>query len=478
VHPASRAALFAILALAACHTRSTEQRNVLVIDVDTLRNDRVGASRDGQPLTPVLDALAARGTRFDLTVAQSGWTLPSLASLLTGNLTGGALQDVESKDVAWIPPHVRTVPQILALYGYETAVFYGRTIPLRIPDYHHGFDFVAPAPAPKDRSHPNHAFLDWLADDPQEPWFALVHTVDMHMLADVPRPDLHRFARQPHEPCVTPEMNYDGLIDKWSSTLGRPAAEELARAHYDGAVAYEDRKIGEMLEALGSARNDTVIVFLSDHGEELFEHGRLDHGAPYEFVLRIPLVVSDPARPSAPRNVSEMVETIDVAPTILELAGVPTDATMAGRSLVPFLDGTVTTRESRSVLSITDPFRLSLRTPTRHLVRCSEPGCPKVGGSRSVLELYDPVADPAERADLSATSPEEITALAAELEMRVATVATGRRPVGGELSEEARKTLRERGYWEHIDGAGSGSAAAQTSERIPGDRGSHPGEPR
>lgn len=477
MHPASRAALFAMLVLASCRTRS-DQMNVLVIDVDTLRDDRVGGSRDGQALTPVLDALAARGTRFELTVAQSGWTLPSLASLLTGDLTGGALQDVESKDVAWIPPSVRTVPQILALYDYETAVFYGRTIPLRIPDYHQGFDFVAPAPEPKDRAHPNHAFVDWLAERPHEPWFALVHTVDMHMLADVPRPDLHRFARQPHEPCVTPEMNYDGLIDKWSSTLGRPAAEELARAHYDGAVAYEDRKIGEMLAALGAARDRTVIVFLSDHGEELFEHGRLDHGAPYEFVLRVPLIVSDPRRPSAPRTVSEMVETIDVAPTLLELAGVPADAAMVGRSLLPFLDGTATTREPRPVLSITDPFRLSLRTPTRHLVRCSEPGCPKVGGTSSVLELYDPVADPAERTDLAASSPGEVEALAKALDAGAASVSTGRRAPGSELSEDARKTLRERGYWEHIDGAGSGSGTAATSERIPGEAGSHAGEPR
>jgi arylsulfatase A-like enzyme len=471
----SRAALFAMLALASCRSRSM---NVLVIDVDTLRDDRVGASRDGQELTPVLDALAARGTRFELFVAQSGWTLPSLASLLTGDLTGGALQDVESKDVAWIAPNVRTVPQILALYGYETAAFYGRTMPLRISDYHQGFDFVAPAPAPNDPSHPNHAFLDWLAEGPREPWFALVHTVDMHMLAEVPRPDLHRFVRQPHEPCVTPEKNYDGLIDKWSSTLGRPAAEELARAHYDSAVAYEDRKIGEMLGALGAARDHTVIVFLSDHGQELFEHGHLDHGAPYEFVLRVPLVVSDPRRPSAPRTVSEMVETIDVAPTILELAGVPADAAMAGRSLLPFLDGAAATREPRPVLSITDPFRLSLRTPTRHLVRCSEPGCPKVGGASSVLELYDPVADPAERADLAATSPAELEALAKALDAGAASVSSGRRAPGSELSEEARKTLRERGYWEHIDGAGSGSGPAATSERIPGERGSHAGEPR
>src|SRR5436190_3905401 len=368
-----------MLALASCRSRS-DQMNVLVIDVDTLRDDRVGGSRDGQQLTPVLDSLAARGTRFELFVAQSGWTLPSLASLLTGDLTGGALQDVESKEVAWIPPNVRTVPQILALYGYETAVFYGRTIPLRIPDYHQGFDFVAPPPEPKDPSHPNHAFLDWLAEGPREPWFALVHTVDMHILADVPRPDLHRFTRQPHEPCVTHDTDYDGVLDKWSAALGRPAAEELLRAHYDAAVAYEDKKIGEMLDALGAAREHTVIVFLSDHGQELFEHGRVDHGAPYEFVLRVPLVVSDPRRPSAPRTVSEMVETIDVAPTILELAGVPADAAMAGRSLVPFLDGTATAHEPRPVLSITDPFRVSLRTPTRHLVRCSERGCPKVGG--------------------------------------------------------------------------------------------------
>jgi hypothetical protein len=92
-----------------------------------------------------------------------------------------------------------------------------------------------------------------------------------------------------------------------------------------------------------------------------------------------------------------------------------------------------------------------------------------------VLELYDPVADPAERTDLSATSRADVETLAAALEAGAASVSKGRRAPGSELSEEARKTLRERGYWEHIDGAGSGAA---TSERIPGEAGSHAEEPR
>jgi arylsulfatase A-like enzyme len=466
--------LGAVLGLAACRGPVPERPNLLVIDVDTLRDDRVGGQRDGQPLTPVLDALAARGTRFEPVVAQSGWTLPSLAALLTGTLPGAALRDTDSKDLAWIPGTARTVPQILALYDYETAVFYGRSIPLRVPDYHHGFEFVAPAPS--DRGHPNRAVVDWLEGGPREPWFALVHTVDMHVLADVPEPELHRFARDPHTPCVTHEMHYDGLVAAWAATRGRAAAEELARAHYDAAVAYEDAWVGQILEALGRARDHTVVVFLSDHGQELFEHGRLDHGAPYEFVLRVPLIVADPRRPDAARRVDQLVETIDVAPTLLELAGVPIDATMTGRSLVPLLDGAV--REPRPVLSFTDPFRVSIRTPTRHLVRCSQRGCPKATGAPLVDELYDPVTDPREITDLAAGAPAEVEALGALLDAGTRGAAGGVRPAGTELGEEARRTLRERGYWNHIDGAGSAPPPTVPNERIPDGGGSLRDEPR
>ena len=434
--------------VAAC--RSTPERpNLLLIDVDTLRADRLGLVRDGKPLMPNAEALARRGTRFHTMVAQSGWTIPALEALLTGRPPVGALTEGSARHVPWMSAD-RTVAEVLDLYDYRTAVFYGPTIASNLPVFRQGFDDVDQIdPA---RPGPVRDVVQWLEARPQEPWFALVHTMDLHQIPDLAPADRDRFAPGHPDPCMEAsrdDPDYTRTVAAWTNALGVEGARDLAIAHYDAAAAHADDELGRIVEALRAQRYDTrtVVVFTSNHGEELFEHGELTHAKPYEFDLRVPLVVVDPRSAASVPDVSVMVQTIDLAPTLLELAGIPIDRAMEGQSLVPLLRG-VDGYEERAVVSISGATRLSIRTPTRHLLRCALPGCPpRRDRGTPVHELYDPIADPSELHDLSAAEPDTVAELGAALDRFVAATTERRAQAPAPVPDSFVQELKERGYW-------------------------------
>ena len=441
-----------LVLLLACREAPPSRPNFLVVDLDTLRADRIGRERNGASITPHIDALAARGVRFDQMIAQSGWTLPSLAALLTGRLPLGVLQRVPAPQVEWIAADARTLPEILGLYGYQTAVFYGATLPATFPAMSRGFAEHGEPPAAKPDGDAAREVVQWLDRSPKEPWLAVVHTADLHLMGDVPHDDVDLYAPDHPPPCVEQgSLAYPLLVDTWATTLGRPAAEELLRAHYDAVVHHYDADVGEMVKALerDGVRSHTVVVVLSDHGQELLEHGNADHGPPYEFNLRVPLVIDDPTHPRGVR-VPTMVQTIDVAPTILDIAGVPVDAAMDGRSLVPLMNGGEGYVE-RPAVSITDPHRMAVRTPEWLLLRCQAAGCPRPRpqDASAVLELYDLAQDPTQLTNLAGTG------LAVERELTpildALPIAGRRKAVDDGMSAEQEKLLRERGYWDAGD---------------------------
>jgi len=247
------------------------------------------------------------------------------------------------------------------------------------------------------------------------------------------------------------DPDYTRVIAAWTEALGQDGARDLAIAHYDAAAAHADDELGRIVEALHDQQYDTrtVIVFTSNHGEELFEHGELTHAKPYEFDLRVPLVVFDPRNAAPVPSVPTMVQTIDLAPTLLELAGIPIDRAMEGQSLVPLLHGTPG-YEERAVVSISGGTRVSIRTPTRHLLRCALPGCTPLrerGAAAVIHELYDPIADPAELHDLSAAEPDTVSTLGGALDRFVAEGKERRVEKPSTVPDSFVQALRERGYW-------------------------------
>ncbi len=296
--------------------RRDADRNVLLVTIDTLRADALGAY-GGRAPTPVIDGLAAAGVRFDFAHAHAVTTLPSHASLLTG--LNPFQHGVHANAGFRLPVSLETLATRLRAHGFATAAFLGG-FPL---DSRFGLargferydDELGPPAAPGFLTErPAEAVVGgaraWIATQ-RGRWFTWLHLFD------------------PHAPYRPPP-----------SWTGRPADGYLAE------VAYVDHALGPLLEALGepSARR-TLVVLTADHGEALGDHGELTHGVfAYEATLRVPLIVAELGgraerrswRPRPRRSTvrHDPARHIDVVPTILDALGVPIPADLPGRSLL------------------------------------------------------------------------------------------------------------------------------------------------
>jgi arylsulfatase A-like enzyme/Flp pilus assembly protein TadD len=265
--------------------------NVLLITIDTLRADRVGRG-----LTPNLDALAARGTRYTHARTTAPLTLPSHTALLTGSLppeNGVRLNG----DVLRVRP---TLAQAFKDAGYRTAAFVGAYVLDRRFGLAVGFDtyddHVMRDPSGDARFEAERrgdrvadAALAWLQQTSTAPFFAWVHFYDPHAPYDPPRDYLER--------------------------AGNNA--------YDGEVAFADAQVGRLLDWLRTSGLDgrTIVAVAGDHGEGLGDHGEATHGMlAYDSTLRVPLIVASPAG-EAPGTSDAIVSLADLAGTLLQSAG-------------------------------------------------------------------------------------------------------------------------------------------------------------
>ncbi len=225
-----------------------------------------------------------------------------------------------------------------------------------------------------------------------------------------------------------------------------PADLEHLRAHYDGAVTYADAWFGVFLRSLEARglTSRTVVVLLGDHGEDLGEHGHFDHGnALHDNVLHVPLLVGGPGVPAGGR-VARVVELLDVAPTLLELCGIPPNARHQGRSLAGLLgigpESQAVAPAQPAAFSF-DAGRASLRTQRWRFIRERTPG--GAWGER----LFDRSAEPNETVDVSSRYKDA----AALLRSRLLDAAEGAldhsSPPGPGLSPEERAFMSLLGYW-------------------------------
>lgn len=469
-----------------------ERPNFLVIDIDTLRADRIGATRDGQPVAPTLDKLARRGARFTEAYSQSGWTMPALVSALTGTLPV-ALAAADGQ-VSWRAAGARDLAEIFGIYGYTTFAFWGATIPgimggAVTPSFHHS------AQDEGRRAPPGESVIAWLAQSPPEPFFAYVHDIDLHHAEaweslSTPIPFDHPSMAQ-YEP------DYQRAYARVKRQHGEAVAQTAVTSRYDGVLNLYDSAVGRMLDTLkqtGQGKR-TVIIVTSDHGEDFFEHSVMEHGLLHDTTLHVPLIIYDPGATSI--TVDTMVQTVDLAPTLLARAGLPPAASMDGFSLLPLLGGKGEPYVERPVFSLSEACHVSLRTRDHKLIlRDSRPRSDRTwrpaGGANAVLvplslfaarnplgdapladcsamvnraegrrpagrgpsslelavELYDLKADPGEYTNVVDTFPKVAVELLEPLLHTLSSRATSR--VGGPretLSPLQVKTLKENGYW-------------------------------
>jgi len=252
---------------------------VLLVTIDSLRADHVGAYGNAEARTPALDALAADGVRFDRAYAAAPLTLPSHVSLLTGRYPP---RHGVRTDTAHLDPVVPTIGDAFRRRGFATAAFPGPAPLGRRSDLDRGFDSDVSGWLDAD-------IAGWLEAHTDRRVFVWVHLFE------------------PHPPYGNP----DGR-----ARVARPAIDR-----YDDAVAAADAHLGRLIALLGSRGPDTLIVVTADHGEAFGEHGEITHGLfVYDTTLRVPLVISGPGVERG-RVVADPVSLVDVAPTLAALAG-------------------------------------------------------------------------------------------------------------------------------------------------------------
>lgn len=299
--------------------------------------DGANALRMSSSTTPVLTELAAKSVVFENAVSQAVYTIASIGSVLTSQYPERH-QSVTFADK--LRDDVVTFPGRLSDNGYRTAGFSGNAVASSTFGLDRGYDEFHHIWERDDYT--GHggsvlgAFRHWLAEAHGERFFAYVHFREPHFPYNPPPPYDSMFGPS--------EIFPDGVTD-WSvieavnarAASGTPPAEDVVervRTLYEGNYAYVDALIGELVRCLEEhdLDEDTVLIVTADHGEALFEHGYIGHNTQlYEESVRVPLLLKIPGE--SPRRVVEVVELIDLAPTILELAGIPVPETMQGESL-------------------------------------------------------------------------------------------------------------------------------------------------
>ncbi len=306
--------------------------NILLISIDSLRADHVHAYGYARDTTPTLDRLAREGVLFRQAVAPTTWTLPSHLTMLTA-LPPCAHQVV--RDGQSLDPAAVTLAEALSGAGYGTAAFVSGPYLRAEYGFYQGFQHYDDysVAAPDHRA--SHQMITspaltrlvggwlhkWNEAGAQRPFFIFLHMWDVHYDYIPP---------SPYDTLFDPD--YQGGIDPTGyerSSAIHPGMDRRDLEHiialYDGEIRYTDEHIGKILDLLREMGrlDETVVAVTADHGDEFFEHGQKGHrNNLYDTTLLVPLIIRYPPRIPAGAVVKEQVRLLDLAPTLLSLAGV------------------------------------------------------------------------------------------------------------------------------------------------------------
>jgi arylsulfatase A-like enzyme/predicted Zn-dependent protease len=420
-------------------TRATRP-NVLLISIDTLRADRLGAYGHAAARTPQLDALAARGLRFSQATTVVPLTLPAHASLLTG--TFPAFHGVRDNGGFELGPEQVTLAETLQAQGYDTGAFVAAFVldsrwglAQGFDHYFDDFDLSKYSGVGLDSVQRRGDEVvaraaDWLDGPRQSPFFAWVHLYDPHAPYDAPAEYRARF----------------------------PAGLDGA---YDAEVAFADAQVGELLRRLGPERlARTLVAVVGDHGESLGEHQEQAHGFfIYDATLSVPLILAGPS--VAPGVIDDQVRLVDLMPTLLELAGVSVPGAVQGRSLLPLARG-----ERLDLVAWSETFYPRYHYGWSELEALRDGRFKFIAAPRP--ELYDLRADPRETRDLAASDPRRVAAFTRaldDLRTRLGTPRAARGP--GPVTREVEERLQALGY---VGGAVSARHLEERPRADPKDR--------
>ena len=421
-----------------------DRLNLVVVTLDTTRADRIGSYGGPRAIeTPAFDRLAREGTLFTHAMTTAPLTLPAHASMFTGQFP--PVHGIRDNGGFFLPPDAQTLAEQLRANGVKTGAFVGAFVLDSKWGLDQGFEHYAddfdlskvramslgnvqrPANEVVDRA------LRWLDQVRNERFFAWLHFYD------------------PHTPYAPPE----------------PFASRYAGRPYDGEIAFTDSQLGrvvEFLEARGLL-DRTVIAVLADHGESLGEHGEGSHGFfIYEAATHAPFVIRAPFERTRGRRVTDLVRSVDLAPTVLDLLGLPPLTPTAGASLVPLMTGDQVELGLEGYAEAMYPLHhygwsslRALRSGRYKLIEAPRP------------ELYDLEQDPSETQNLFAERAalgQRMQAQLRSLEDRWSNQAAAA-PAPADVDPEVRERLAALGY---VGSFVASSASPQTGRADPKDK--------
>jgi len=454
-----------------------EPPSIILVLVDTLRADYLGAYGFDGDISPHLDRFAQGAVVFENAFSQAPWTKPSIASLFTSlhpeqhgvvahGRRYGSPEELNPSASA-LPQRAVTLAERLRAAGYATAAFVANPWIQKQLGFAQGFDVfdaedvgnAVPATRLFERARA------WLAQrDRSRPYFLYLHLMDVHGPYDAPLADFEAVrgspglgeARSLSEGEMARRRAY---LMRGNSPRGDASTLDGWRASYAAGVRSLDRQLGGFLETLSrdGELDDALFVVTSDHGEELADHGSWDHGdSLYEEQIRVPLIVRLPGGRQRGRRVERIVSLIDLMPTLLEIAGSRVPRRLAGTDLGPLLAGKSIDGPAVAYSSGVkwQPGLESVRTRDRKLIREA-----KTGAS----EVFDLEKDPAEKHAQSGPPPAELELL---LERHVRTLDEGPafRSHAHAMAPGTREKLRALGYLDDEPTSGAHQSGRRAQE--------------
>ncbi|XVH32253.1 sulfatase [Haloferacaceae archaeon DSL9] len=484
----------------------TSTPNILLVVLDTAR----ASNALGRPeVMPNLHSLAREGVTFENAFTTAPWTLPSHASMFTGQYTTDHDTHAGTKR---FDPDVPPLPELLGSAGYQTVGISNNTWVSSDFGFDRGFeDFfvgwelfdggadlaaiakredgtldqsravlseLASLDAPKTvlnglysklirKRYDNGAWLTnkragrwlgnrWTAD---RPFFMFINYLEPHLEYDPPK----RF----REPFVPDDMD-DAFVervnqDAWAYNTGNVEMSDrefaALEALYDGELHYLDHRLGALFERLDSldALDETVVVVVGDHGENIGEHELMDHQyCLYDTLLHVPLVIRYPVRFESGATSDDLVEVRDLYPTLLELANAdpPSDPAVSSNSLVTGSsrdrvvgEYAVPQPSMEALEARVDSLSPAVERFDRALRSLRTTEWKYIEGTDGSVELYDVASDPGESADVSASNPAVCEEFAAELADSRGPLTEGTSDgAGDDMRAETKQRLEDLGY--------------------------------
>lgn len=427
---------------------SASRPNVVVVLVDTLRAENIGAyGYTAHPTTPNLDRFAAQSVLFEHVVTQAAWTVPAVTSLMTSldPLTHRVLRYNPSQrlEMDQLASSEDTLAELFHASGYQTAALKKSVVIDTNRGLGQGFDVnrviggqMAEGTSAAELTDAASAWLK-TERDPTRPFLLYLHYMDPHSSYRAPEPWYSAWKGGYTGTLTGDHMEIEQRFVKGGAS---PTPADIAHliALYDAEIAYWDSQFGRLLtqiDGLGLGP-DTIVVVVADHGEAFHEHGQWFHGDVWQENVQIPLIVRAPGVTAGRRT--GWAQIIDVAPTLTDLAGIGRGARWQGRSLAASIRDPRAPAPAGSVYTEYGNQRALIGPDGMKLVL-------GYGNAR----LYNLRTDPHEQHDLAAVRAMVVDRMKAELQERVSRAQAAAAPASvpaQALTDEQLRALKALGY--------------------------------